>query len=199
LREYMSQSGAQHPSSPSPRDASANRTSGVEMQTVMPQLSESFIDQLQQVFVRTSKDEIEYRRSLTNQLIEESKRATTFDRDLAYYEDLAKSVKGIGAKSSGSPELIKLINDRTTKAFDLISKATDQLSEFYTELSAQNLGSAASLYVITRPFSQLDEGSLSERTVGLLFALTLLVTLLVVPAGCLMHGLSRRQIRRPLR
>jgi hypothetical protein len=93
------------------------------MQTVMPQLSESFIDQLQQVFVRTSKDEIEYRRSLTNQLIEENKRATTFDRDLAYYEDLAKSVKGIGSKSSGSPELIKLINDRTAKAFDLISKA----------------------------------------------------------------------------
>jgi len=159
----------------------------------MPQLSESFIDQLQQVFVRTSKDEIEYRRSLTNQLIEESKRATTFDRDLAYYEDLAKSVKGIGAHSSGSPEMIKLIDDRTTKAFGLISKATDQLSEFYTELSAQNLGSAASLYVITGPFAQRDERSLSTRTVAMLFGLTLLVTLLVVPAGCLMHGLSRRR------
>jgi hypothetical protein len=199
LREYMSQSGAQHPGGAAPHDTTANRTSGVEMQPVMPQLSESFIDQLQQVFLRTSKDEIEYRRSLTNQLIEETKRATTFDRDLAYYEDLAKSVKGIGAKSSGSPELIKLINDRTAKAFDLISKATDQLSEFYAELSAQNLGSAASLYVITRPFSQVDEGSLSERTVGLLFVLTLLVTLLVVPAGCLMHGLSRRQVGRPRR
>lgn len=163
------------------------------MQTVMPQLSESFIDQLQQVFVRTSKDEIEYRRSLTNQLIEETKKATAFDRDLAYYEDLAKAVKGIGSKSSGSPELIKLINERTGKAFDLISKATDQLSEFYTELSAQNLGSAASLYVVTGPFAQRDEGSLSVRSMAMLFALTLLVTLLVVPAGCLMHGLSRRQ------
>ena len=190
LREYMSQQGGQVAST-APRDG--NRTNGVEMQTVMPQLSESFIDQLQQVFVRTSKDEIEYRRNLTNQLIEESKRATTFDRDLAYYEDLAKSVKGIGAHSSGSPELIKLINDRTAKAFDLISKATEQLSEFYTELSAQNLGSAASLYVITGPFAQRDEGSLSTRTVAMLFGLTLLVTLLVVPAGCLMHGLSRRK------
>ena len=190
LREYMSQSGASVGSA-APRDGT--RTNGVEMQTVMPQLSESFIDQLQQVFVRTSKDEIEYRRSLTNQLIEESKRATTFDRDLAYYEDLAKSVKGIGAHSSGSPEMIKLIDDRTTKAFGLISKATDQLSEFYTELSAQNLGSAASLYVITGPFAQRDERSLSTRTVAMLFGLTLLVTLLVVPAGCLMHGLSRRR------
>ena len=191
LREYMSQPGAVMSATP-PRE-STNRP-GVEMQTVMPQLSESFIDQLQQVFVRTSKDEIEYRRNLTNQLIEENKRATTFDRDLAYYEDLAKSVKGIGAKSSGSPELIKLIDERTTKAFDLISKATDQLSEFYTELSAQNLGSAASLYVITGPFAQRDEGSLSIRILGLLYALTMLVTFLSVPAGCLMHGLSRRQV-----
>jgi hypothetical protein len=196
LREYMTQPGAQIASGTAPKSDSG-RPNNVEMQTVMPQLSESFIDQLQQVFVRTSKDEIEYRRNLTNQLIEESKRATTFDRDLAYYEDLAKSVKGIGSHSSGSPELIKLINDRTAKSFGLISKATEQLSEFYTELSAQNLGSAASLYVITGPFAQRDEGSLSTRLVLMLFALTLLATLLIVPAGCLMHGLSRRQgIRR---
>jgi hypothetical protein len=192
LREYTAAPGAQTGSAPA-ADATASRSSRVETQTVMPQLSESFIDQLQQMFVRSSKDEIEYRRNLTNQMIEEGKRATTFDRDLAYYEDLARSVKGIGAKSSGSPELIKLIDDRTSKAFDLISKATDQLSQFYTELSAQNLGSAASLYVITGPFAQTDEGSLSIRTLGLLFALTLLVTLLVVPAGCLMHGLARRR------
>ena len=195
LREYMSQPGIRSIEG-SGRDTTPNRGTGVEMPSVTPQLSESFIDQLQQVFVRTSKDEIEYRRNLTNQLIDETKKATTFDRDLAYYEDLAKSVKGVGVKSSGSPELIKLINDRTSKAFDLISKATDQLSEFYTELSAQNLGSAASLYVITRPFAQTDENALSVRSVGLLFALTMLVTLLIVPAGCLMHGLSRRPIAR---
>src|SRR4029079_3543770 len=113
LREYMSQSGVPLGSA-APRNGS--HPSGVEMQTVMPQLSESFIDQLQQVFVRTSKDEIEYRRSLTNQLIEETKNDSAIDRDLAYYEDLAKAVKGIGSKSSGSPELIKLINERTGKA-----------------------------------------------------------------------------------
>jgi hypothetical protein len=192
LREYMSTPGVPAGSASTP-DTTANHTGRVEMQTVMPQLSESFIDQLQQVFVRTSKDEIEYRRNLTNELIEEGKKATTYDRDLAYYEDLAKSVKGIGAKSSGSPEVIKLINDRTSKVFDLISRATDQLSQFYTELSAQNLGSAASLYVITGPFAQREEGSFSTRTLGLLFALTLLVTLLVVPAGCVMHGLAKRK------
>jgi hypothetical protein len=162
LREYTSQQGIQAGSA-APRDT-----------------------------VRASKDEIEYRRNLTNQLIEESKKAATFDRDLAYYEDLAKTVKGIGAHSSGSPELIKLITDRTSKAFDLVAKATDQLSEFYTELSAQNLGSAASLYVTTEPFTQREQGSLSTRALGLFFGLTMLVTVLVVPAGCLMHSLSRR-------
>jgi hypothetical protein len=191
LREYMSQPGIRSLEG-SAHESAPNRSTGVEMPSVMPQLSESFIDRLEQIFVRTSKDEIDYRRNLTNQLIEETKKATTFDRDLAYYEDLAKSVKGIGARSSGSPEMIKLINDRTAKAFDLITKATDQLSEFYTELSAQNLGSAASLYVVTGPFAQREEGSLSMRTVTLLFGLVLLLTLLIVPTGCLMHGLSRR-------
>lgn len=193
LHEYMPQPGvpSRNPSTP---DAAVNHPGKIEAQAVTPLLGDSFINQLQQVLVRSSKDDIEYRRNLTNELIEQSKKATTLDRDLAYYEDLAKSIKAMGPKSSGSPEVIKQINDRTSKALDLISRATDQLSQFYTELSTQNLGSAANLYVISGPFTQSDEGSLSTRTLGLLFALTLLVTLLVVTTGCLMHGLAKRRL-----
>jgi hypothetical protein len=196
LREYMSQPGIRA-EAPTRGDANGGaRSGGVEMPAVVPQLSESFLDRLEQIWVRTSKDEIEYRRSLTNQLIEEGRRATTFDRDLAYYEDLAGAVKGIGSRSTGSPELVKLIEERTQKAFELISKATDDLSRFYQQLSAQNLGPASSLYVITSPFSQHTEESLSLRSVELLYALVLLVTLLVVPAGCLIYDAARKRTRR---
>jgi hypothetical protein len=191
LREYMSQPGVRS-DSPTRSDPSGAR-SGVEMPTVTPQLSESFLDRLEQIWVRTSKDEIEYRRNLTNQLIEEGRRATTFDRDLAYYEDLAKAVKGIGNKSAGSPELVKLIQTRTQRSFDVIAKATDDLSRFYEQLSAQNLGSAASLYVITGPFAQRTENSLSLESAELLYALVMLVALLVVPAGCLIYDAARKR------
>lgn len=194
LREYMSQPGIR---ADAPARSEANGSSrgpgAVEMPSVTPQLSESFLDRLEQIWVRTSKDEIEYRRNLTNQLIEEGRRATTFDRDLAYYEDLAKAVKGVGNKSTGSPELVKLIEGRTQKAFDLIAKSTDDLSRFYQQLSAQNLGPASSLYVITGPFAQRVENSLSIRSVELLYGLVMLVTLLVVPAGCLIYDAARKK------
>lgn len=193
LREYMSQPGTRTDTAGRSDAASSNRANGVEMPSVTPQLSESFLARLEQMWVRSSKEEIEYRRNLTNQLIEESRRATTFDRDLAYYEDLAKAVKGVGARSAGSPEVVKLIETRTQKSFDLIAKANDDLSRFYTQLSAQNLGPASSLYTITTPFAQYVEDSLSTRSVQLLYALVLVVTLLVVPAGCLIFDAARKR------
>jgi hypothetical protein len=193
LREYMSQPGIRE-SPPAGSESSSNTRSGaVAMPSVTPQLSESFLDRLEQMWTRSSKDEIEYRRNLTNQLIEEGRRATTFDRDLAYYEDLAKSVKASGGKSGGSPELIKLIETRTQKSFDLISKATDDLTRFYEQLSAQNLGPASGLYVITSPFSQHTENSLSAQSAELLYGLVMLVMLLVVPAGCLIYDAARKK------
>jgi hypothetical protein len=193
LREYMSQPGIRADTPGRTDGGNSARSGAVEMPSVTPQLTESFLDRLEQIWVRTSKEEIEYRRNLTNQLIEEGRRATTFDRDLAYYEDLAKAVKGIGAKSTGSPELVKLIEGRTQKAFDLITKATDDLSRFYQQLSSQNLGPASSLYVITRPFSQHTEDALSVSAAQLLYGLVMLVTLLVVPAGCLIYDAAHKK------
>jgi len=163
--------------------------------TVMPQLSETFLDKLGEMVATTNKDEQEYRRKLTDQLIEETRRATTFDRDLAYYEELAKAVRGIGARSTGSPELITLIRERTTKAYDLIAKSTDQLSAFYEELSAQNLGPASRMYVVTRPFAQHTENALSSRVVYLFFGFVMLGSLIAVPVGCLIHDAIRKRNR----
>lgn len=194
LREYLSKSNTTQAGDVGARgNGGSTAPSGNDAPAFVPQLSESFLDRMEQMFVLTTKEEMDYRRMLTNQLIEESRRATTFDRDLAYYEDLAKAVQGVGNRSTGSPELINLIKERTDKAFQLIAKTTDDLSNFYQELSAQNLGSAAGLYVITGPFAQHTEGSVSARALWMLYGLTLLMTLLVVPAGCLMHNAARRK------
>lgn len=197
LREYMSQPGARM--EPAGRDGAAGggRIAGGDGSSVAPQLSDSFLARLEQMWVRSSKDEIEYRRKLTDQLIEERRRATTFDRDLAYYEELARAVKGTGSRSAGSPAVVKLIEGRTQKAFDLIAKATDDLTRFYEQLSAQNLGPASSLYTITTPFAQHTEDSLSMRSVQLLYALVMLVTLLVVPAGCLIYDAAKKRAAKP--
>jgi len=192
LREYLSRPGTRLPVD-GRSDGASQGTSGLGTPAVVPQLSETFIDRLEEMFTLTKTDELEYRRKLATELIAESTKATTFDRDLAYYEDLAKSVKGVGNRSTGSTELISLITARTAKAYELIGKSTDQLSAFFEELSAQNLGPASRLYVVTRPFAQHTENALSMRVVWLLFWLVILVSLLVVPAGCLVHDAMRKK------
>ncbi len=183
LNAYLARPGSQQ----------ASDSAGRNAPSVVPQLSETFVDRLQEMFATAGKEELEYRRKLTDQLIDETRRATTFDRDLAYYEELAKAVKGIGSRSTGTPELINLIKARTDKAYDLIAKSTDQLSAFYEELSAQNLGPASRLYTVTRPFAQHTENSLSSRIVWLLFWFVLLGSMIVVPIGCLIHDAMRKR------
>ncbi len=85
----------------------------------------------------TQKAEMEYRQKLTDLVIKENTEVTLLDKELAYYQDLVKSVQGIGSRPTGSPELIALVKSRSQAAFSAIAKGADQLVDLYNELSAR--------------------------------------------------------------
>jgi hypothetical protein len=191
LADYMSRGSRAGLDSKS--GGGAARQPGVDMPALMPQLSESFLDRLVEISSSTQKSEMEYRQKLTDQVIREESQMATLDKELAYYEDLVKSVQGIGSRPAGSPELVTLIKSRSQAAFGIIAKATDQLADLYKELSAQNLNPVARLFSITGPFVQHTTTSLSLRSVGLSFALVLMLALFTVSAGCLIYDAMRRR------
>jgi hypothetical protein len=134
-----------------------------------------------------AKDEFEYRRKMTDKVIDESEIAAAKAREAAYYDDLAKELRGANARTGGSPEMVALIKTRSAQAFDEIVRGIEQTAQIYKELSAQNLNPSSTVFAVTGPFTQTTQRSLTARTVMLYLVLILLLTMTVVPIGCLIH------------
>ena len=187
LREYMAQPGP----SPSGAKAGASASSAGSGggQALMPQLDQSFLDRI--MALSTAQTDAEYRRRLTDRLIDESVKMAARSREAGYYEDLVKELRGSTSRSIGSPERVTLIKTRSLEAFDEIARCLEQTATIYRELSLLNLNPSTTLLSVTGPFSLRTQRSLTVRTVGLYFVLLMMLTLIVVPVGCLVHHVFR--------
>ena len=193
LAEYMSQRGSRSASDPKAGGPGGARQQGLDTPALIPQFGESFLDRLVEMSAQTQTSEVQYRQKLTDQVIKEDTLVALLEKELVYYEDLVKVVQGIGNRQTGSPDLVTLVKARSQMAFGVISKSADQLVDLYKELSAQNLNPVARLYAITGPFSQHTQSALSFKSVALAYLLVLMLTLIVVPAGCLVHNAMKER------
>jgi hypothetical protein len=158
--------------------------------TITPQLDRSFLDRLMNLSI--AKDEFEYRRKITDRVIIESEVAASRARQAAYYEDLAKELRTGGRTgTAGTPEMVGLIKTRSAQAFDEIIRGIEKTALIYKELSAQNLNPSSTVFAVTGPFSQQTERSVTLRTVMLYLVLILMLTITLVPIGCLIHHAFR--------
>jgi hypothetical protein len=175
------------------RGAGLRPGGGLDTPGLMPQLSESFLDRLEKMSALTQKGEMEYRRKLTDQVIQETRHVATVEKELSYYEALMKTVDGIGNRPAGSPELLNLVKTRSLTAFEGIEKATDQLAELYQEISEHNLNPAARLFEMTGPFSDHTATSRPLGRLALTLVFVMLGTLICVSAACLIYDTVLRQ------
>ena len=88
------------------------------------------------------------------------------------------------AGSAGNGEAIRA---SMKVVYDAVAKNLDQINMFYSELSAQNLNSQGTLYVITDPFSDFTQREFGSQLIVMYGALTFLLALFFVPLGCLIH------------
>ncbi len=192
LRDYVAPTSSGAMAGGGPSDG-ARSGGGLDTPGLMPQLSESFLDRLEKMSALTQKGEMEYRRKLTDQVIQETRQVATVEKELAYYEALLKTVEGIGSRPAGSPELVSLIKARSLKAFEGIEKATDQLTTLYQEISAQNLNPGARLFQFTGPYSDHTVSSRPFGRLALMLLFVMLGTLVTVSAGILFYEMVIRR------
>ena len=160
----------------------------------MPQLGESFLDRLLEM--STMNSDIEYRQRLTDRIIEESVAVAALERGQAYYEDLSRSVAALGPRSGRADRERQLVSVEAgfEGAFDQVVVAVDQVNAIYEELSTHNLNPTTLLYTVTAPFTMRTERTLSLRTAVLYGALVFMLSLFVVPLGCLAHSYFQREV-----
>ena len=190
LRAYMLQRGAVPEAGAGgaiPRPAPGG-------EAMMPQLGESFLDRL--VEMSTMNSDIEYRQRLTDRIIEESVAVAALEREQAYYEDLSRSVADLGRRSERLDRERELVSIEAgfEGAFNQVVVAVEQVNAIYEELSTHNLNPTTLLYTVTAPFTMRTERALSLRTAVLYGALVFMLSLFVVPLGCLAHSYFRREV-----
>ena len=161
---------------------------------MMPQLGESFLDRLLEM--STMNSDVGYRQRLTDRIIQESVAVAALEREQAYCEDLSRSVADLGSRSTdaGRESELTIIKARFQGAFDQVVTTVEQVNAIYDELSTQNLNPTTLLYTVTAPFTMRTQRALSLRTVGLYGILVFMLSLVLVPLGCLLHGYFRREI-----
>ena len=190
LRAYMLQRGAV----PQAGSGGAIPRPAPGGEAMMPQLGESFLDRL--VEMSTMNSDIEYRQRLTDRIIEESVAVAALEREQVYYEDLSRSVTDLGPRSGRADRERELVSVEAgfEGALDQVVVAVDQVNAIYEELSTQNLNPTTLLYTVTAPFSMRTERALSRRTAVLYGALVFVLSLFVVPLGCLVHSYFQREV-----
>ena len=72
--------------------------------------------------------------------------------------------------------------------------AVEQVSAIYEELSTLNLNPTTLLYTVTAPFTMRTERTLSLRSVALDAMLVFMLSLFLVPLGCLIHSYFQREV-----
>ena len=190
LRENMAQRGVSSGDSKAGAAGSGGGAGGG--QAMMPQLDQSFLDRI--MTLSTAQADAEYRRKLTDRLIEESVKMAARSREAAYYDDLVKELRTTTTRAVGSPEIVALIKTRSLEAFDEIAKGVEQTAAIYRELSALNLNPSTTLFSVSGPFSLQTQRSLTLKTVILYFVLLMMLTLIIAPIGCLVHHAVRKHV-----
>jgi hypothetical protein len=188
VREFSAQGGL---SAGDTKAGAAGSAGGAGSGAVTPQLDQSFLDRI--MGLSTAKDDSEYKRKLIDRVIVESEKMAARGREAAYYDDLARELR-TPSRSVGSPEMVALIKGRSAEAFNEIVKAIEQTAMIYKEISTLNLNPSTTLFTVTAPFTERTQWPLTLRTVTLYFVLFLMLTLIVLPVGCLMHHAFRKHV-----
>ncbi len=192
LREYVLQRGGMTLAGGGQGTAGAGgATSSGGTPAMIPQFNDSFLDRL--VELSTQSNDMEYRQALTDRIISESLAVTTLERELAYYEDLNRSVRSAAA-SGARPMSAEAVDRRLNEAYEEILTAIDQVDAIYQEISRHNLNPSTLLYTKTQPFAVTSVRSIGLRTVAMLTVLAFLLAIVLVPIACLVHHYFLKEV-----
>jgi hypothetical protein len=151
--------------------------------SVTPQLSESFIDKL--VDLSRQSNDVQYRQDMTNRVIEDGIAAADLKKQVAYYESMRKAFAG--TRPASNPKAEVEVTARMNSIFEDIGSSVDQMQALYKIVAEQNLNPNTVLYTVTSPFFVKTTSALTLRTVLLYLIMILLISLIAVPALCLLH------------
>ena len=161
--------------------------------SLMPQLSESFIDRL--VALSSESQDIAFRQDLTKRIISEGVAVSLLDRQASYYEAMGRAFPPAFRAAGGKVELD--VKRRMAEIYKELQIATVHVEELYKQISQQSLSPDLVLYSITAPFAERSTSSMPVRVVGVYVLITLVAGAIVAALTALAHAYLLRVLGAP--
>ncbi|MDP9194579.1 MAG: hypothetical protein M3P06_23025 [Acidobacteriota bacterium] len=156
-------------------------------ETVMPQLSESFLERVIQMTTNTT--EIAYRKSLTEDYRQAALDAIPTQQAVAYDQAVLDIVRG----TSGGATLSRdLVNQQLTATREEVRQIVMQLHEIHAAVSRNMNPSTELLSLIGVPATRLER-SVSIKMLALYGILTCFIAIPIIVVLCLLHNRVREE------
>jgi hypothetical protein len=186
-RALSGQPGRTHDgkTSESPRQPSASG------ETLMPQLSDTFIDRL--MTLTNQAADVQYRQGIVTEFRRATLGIAPVEKEVAYDTEILNSVRAFGQRSTVGDNVSRaeVHNDivaTTRQARDLLVK----VNEIY-EIVSRNMNPSTELYTLTAPPTSHVERSVSVSRLALYGVLVVLISLAVIVLLCLVHNRIREE------
>jgi hypothetical protein len=139
------------PGEPGPQSGDiAGQTPGASVQ-----LNNSFLDRLMDIAGRSGA--LEYRRELSDRIIEAGNQRLTIDRDISFYEDTLRVLRTSQSRSAAAALRTETAGAGNHMTFDKLQDRVVEIlalaNQAYEEISTQNLNPRARLYELTSGLS----------------------------------------------
>jgi hypothetical protein len=169
------------------RGAQPNGTTPAQPETLMPQLSDTFIDRLIQI--TSNMADHEFRKTLAEDYRREAVAVVPLEAAVAYDRSVLDVVRRAGSGGNMTRESVdRQINTTRDEVRHLVVK----IREIYESLSS-NLNPSTALMSVTGSPSTRFERTVSIKRLGLYGVITLLLALPLIVFGCLIHNRVREE------
>lgn len=174
---------------PSAADSSSKPASG-SVETLMPQISETFLDRL--VALSKQAADTQYRQRAIDKLMQASEDVVPWQQAVRYDEDLLQQLhNGAGGGGSITPaEVERRIRQSEEQARNLLAK----INEIYLVISA-NLDPGTEIYTVTSVPASRTERQASLPRLAMWGFVVVLASFPLIVAACLIHNRVREEER----
>jgi hypothetical protein len=190
LQGYMASGSRQREATPGSPGVQTQQQQGLDTQTLIPQINDTFLDRLISMSTATQERDVEYRQRLTERIIKEDESLFDLNQMTAYYDGLVKL-----ARSTGGPDPVTgaAVRAQLRSAYDALVVTVNKLMTLYEEVSAQRLNPAAVLYAVQDPFTVRTQYALTWGTAVLVLSVCFMAALVGAPIACAMHQARTRR------
>ena len=160
---------------------------GESGETVMPQLSDTFIDRMVDLVSKTSDSQ--YRQNLVNDYREALAAVIPLEQTVAYDTALIQDLSRSRQDGAGSAEETQAEIERAREDLRLL---VTRMNEIYREIS-RNIYSPGQLLTLTAPAATRVSRGIDPVKVLLWGVVTMLLALPLIVIGCLLHNRVREE------